>query len=229
MAWRIYGEWMLDEVSDKLHDLAGINGDDQLISQEQQNRINRQFVEQSTGGQRNALQENASQEPAERYQRRREQVRQAQRRHRQHKAQHMKQLELDVSRLREMIDNGKNDIRNIQQQNFLLREALISGGGQLPQFRFNKHEGNSSKQVPTSDRHDVTPEVAASGELKEVSLAFDTNIASPRFHIKMETVAADCPPTDAQTGLQLPGAQENAIINFILSYASPDAISIQFL
>lgn len=228
MALRIYGEWMLDEVSDRLHDIAGRNGDNQLISEEQQNRIENEFSEQSAGDQGNLLSEHESEEPVERYRRRREQVRQAQRRHRQHKAQHMKQLELDVSRLREKIDNGKKDIRNIQQENFLLSETLISGGGQLPQ---RGQRGTSTKQVSgilqANARHDVTPDVPASEKLKSISVAFDANIGSPRFHIKMETVAADCQPVDAQTAVQLSAAQENAIINFILSYASPASISTQ--
>ncbi|KAI1733878.1 hypothetical protein F4680DRAFT_440119 [Xylaria scruposa] len=61
---------------------------------------------------------------------RRQQVRKAQRQHRQRKANYTKQLEMDITKLRDDIAKVEQEVENLRNQNVTIRSQLGSGGDQ---------------------------------------------------------------------------------------------------
>ncbi|KAI0465794.1 hypothetical protein F4859DRAFT_499632 [Xylaria cf. heliscus] len=60
---------------------------------------------------------------------RRQQVRKAQRQHRQRKANYTKQLEMDITKLRDDIAKAEQEVEHLKNQNDAIRTQLVSGGG----------------------------------------------------------------------------------------------------
>ncbi|KAI0555410.1 hypothetical protein F4679DRAFT_523626 [Xylaria curta] len=61
---------------------------------------------------------------------RRQQVRKAQRQHRQRKANYTKQLEMDITKLRDDIAKVEKEVENLRNQNVTIRSQLGNGGDQ---------------------------------------------------------------------------------------------------
>ncbi|KAI0447730.1 hypothetical protein F4803DRAFT_497278 [Xylaria telfairii] len=62
---------------------------------------------------------------------RRQQVRKAQRQHRQRKANYTKQLEMDITKLRDDIANAELEVESLRGQNGAIRSQLAGGGDQV--------------------------------------------------------------------------------------------------
>ncbi|OIW35042.1 hypothetical protein CONLIGDRAFT_689256 [Coniochaeta ligniaria NRRL 30616] len=74
----------------------------------------------------------SSQSPQDKAKARRAQVRKAQIEHRQRKANYVKELEIDVARIRNMIAASQMEIRLLQAENDAMRSQLAAGAAPLP-------------------------------------------------------------------------------------------------
>ena len=130
--WRIYGEWAFYEVSETVKSVFSTNAPtDEPID----GTSSTQQPDATSGhGQANAV---------TKAQARRAQVRRAQISHRQRKLGHIKQLELDVSRLRSAISKTQGEVKSLKRENEAMRARLGEGNVKLPR-----------------DPHDTTPKLA---------------------------------------------------------------------
>jgi len=149
---------------------------------------------------------------------RRQQVRRAQIQHRQRKANYVKQLELDVVRVRDLIADTERQTAVLRRENGAMRTRL--------------RQAQVSVASPGSSYHDHVnyPPPPAATELfaginvsdLTVTLGVDDLLGSPMFHVSSsdssltELMSVDSPLSSEAAGGLTP-EQEQTAINFILS------------
>lgn len=169
---------------------------------------------------------------------RRAQVRRAQIQHRQRKANYVKQLELDINQLREMVNQIQRDTRSLKFENDEIRTVLINNGVLQPPGLLSP----SATTQPTATTEALTP-VAADQDVNQlvlnlqsvqadefsaenemlVTLKNDKVLGTPSFTVSPSASSTDNfqTPVDQSWGgtvVQLTPAQETLVINFILAY-----------
>jgi hypothetical protein len=160
---------------------------------------------------------------------RRAQVRKAQTQHRQRKANYVRQLEVDIARIRDMIEAAQRETHALADENRAMREQLQHTMGDrsqpmsLGQGVSLPHEMPPLAQ-PSSDVGAGQPH--EEGNLT-VSLGFDEVMGAPTFYISSSpsTCSEQSSPGDTtRTPEDLPDltpAETHAAINFILAYVAP--------
>ncbi|KAK4158469.1 hypothetical protein C8A00DRAFT_39190 [Chaetomidium leptoderma] len=166
---------------------------------------------------------------ADKTQARRAQVRKAQTQHRQRKANYVKQLEMDVARVRDMIEAAERDTQAMLDENKAMR-------AQIQQALHNKSRPLSLNQgvslikalpqpcqLSTIARESTPPEP----EGVTVTLGFDEVMNAPTFYISSPPSSThshqpyessqETSPTTPDTLPDLTPAQTQAAINFILA------------
>lgn len=168
----------------------------------------------------------------EKAQARRAQVRKAQIEHRQRKANYVKQLELDVSQLREMVTQIQRDSDALKSENDLIRNALIANGTSPPGLSAGSTTQPAGSTIATPsatvDAQDYPPtfesyalESLSSDMDMTVTLSMSKTMGTPCF-----SVSPFSPSAASSKGgggwicgsIRLTPQQELQAINFILSY-----------
>lgn len=184
-----------------------------------------------------AATDSAAQAAKEKAQARRAQVRKAQIEHRQRKANYVKQLELDISQLREMVTQIQRDSDTLKAENDLIRNALIRNGSSNPGLSTagsTTQPTESSALTPSaqSDLTAYTPsfhpyalDSLCSDQDLTVTLSTNKTMGTPAFSVSPYSAAAVpvSSPSTASEGwlagrIQLTPSQELQAINFILAY-----------
>ncbi|KAM4054923.1 BZIP-type transcription factor [Hirsutella rhossiliensis] len=155
----------------------------------------------------------------ERNMHRRMQVRRAQIHHRQRKANHLKQLELDVCQLRDLIALAEHDTHALKRQNNDMRailrtatagEAAHCGGPPLP-----PHPAGplSRQRAPSELFGDVDVDDLT------VTLSVNDVMGTPCFKISPRSASASAGSSPSDSGCEVPltPEQEQRAINFILA------------
>lgn len=187
-----------------------------------------------------AATDSTAQAAKEKAQARRAQVRKAQIEHRQRKANYVKQLELDISQLREMVTQIQRDSDTLKAENDLIRNALIRNGSSTPGLSTagsTSQVADSSALTPSaqSDLSSYTPnfqpyalESLSSEYDMTVTLSSNKTMGTPAFSISPYSVGAASPSASSEGWLagriQLTPSQELQAINFILAYVSSAAV-----
>ncbi|CEJ95116.1 hypothetical protein VHEMI10616 [[Torrubiella] hemipterigena] len=180
-----------------------------------------------------AATDSTAQAAKEKAQARRAQVRKAQIEHRQRKANYVKQLELDISQLREMVTQIQRDSDTLKAENDLIRNALIRNGSSTPGLTTagsTSQVAESGALTPSaqSDLSSYTPnfhpyalESLSSEYDMTVTLSSNKTMGTPIFSISPYSVGAASPSTSSEGWLagriQLTPSQELQAINFILA------------
>ncbi|KAM4056072.1 alanine racemase [Hirsutella rhossiliensis] len=155
-------------------------------------------------------------------QHRRMQVRRAQIHHRQRKANHVKQLELDVCQLRDLIALAKHDARALERQNDDMRAVLRTGAdrrqqpvaGPPPRHSWPLPEPASPEMFGGVDVDDLT-----------VTLGVSDAMGTPCFQIsprssssgRSPSIRGSSPSESLGPEAPLTPEQEQRAINFILA------------
>jgi hypothetical protein len=171
----------------------------------------------------------------EKAQLRRAQVRKAQIQHRQRKANYVKELELDVSRYRELIAKVEHEAANIKSENDAIRIRLRAAG--VDETAGGKISESVSGDILTAqmqgqqlqDHGRKPPAPEEEGEMfadidmddLTVTVAYDETIGGPCFQVSSnssgESVRTPITPNTVQGEQILSPAQEYQVINFILA------------
>ncbi|KAK3900040.1 hypothetical protein C8A05DRAFT_36338, partial [Staphylotrichum tortipilum] len=164
---------------------------------------------------------------------RRAQVRKAQTQHRQRKANYVKQLEMDVARIRDMMEAAERDTRSLIDENKLMRTRIqhaitskavplsldqrVSILREIPEPA--QLSGATTESVPAPQDSEPVPVT--------VTLGFDEVINAPAFYISSPpptAVPSQQPskepspnPVDDDGLPELTPTQTHAAINFILA------------
>jgi hypothetical protein len=169
---------------------------------------------------------------------RRQQVRKAQIQHRQRKANYVKELELDVSRYRDLIARVEHEASALKSENDQIRirlraagynDAAATGGGknQEPASGDTLAAQMQGQQLQDHGRKPLAPEEEGEmfadidmGDLT-VTVAYDASLGAPCFQISSnssgESVRTPITPATADSEVRLSPAQEDTVINFILA------------
>lgn len=178
----------------------------------------------------------------EKAQHRRAQVRRAQIQHRQRKADHIKQLELDVSRYRELIYLAEHEKSLIQQENDLIKATLEQASNNLAAWSQSQQQQNQQPQQPSSVLEAPQPALSIPefqmqdmsssfpGDIPldfdvdclTVELSMDDIMGTPTFKIANDSssgsvTAHTTSPWPGVVDPQLSPGQEESAINFILA------------
>ena len=186
-----------------------------------------------------------SQTAQEKTQARRAQVRKAQIQHRQRKANYVKELELDVTRFRDMISKTENETAQLRNQNESMKLRLKAAGLESPAWKKKKQQqqqtpsedslAGQGQGQPPEDRPDqqmtaAPAEMFGSIDIDDltVTLSVDEKLGTPCFTISSSSSGqsvkspASTPVSHGQPQPQpqppLTHPQEQVVINFILSY-----------
>ena len=172
-------------------------------------------------------QDAASTDTADKAQLRRAQVRKAQTQHRQRKANYVKKLEMDVARIREMIEDAERDTKALLDENKAMRAQVLQAvnNKQLP---LSLDQGVSLlKEMPEPPQlsSDIGTSLPQEADGVTVTLGFDKIMNAPTFYISSPPPSNDSHQTSpreispaAPDGLpDLTPAQTQAAINFILA------------
>ncbi|KAL2165178.1 hypothetical protein VTH06DRAFT_474 [Thermothelomyces fergusii] len=159
-------------------------------------------------------------------QRRRAQVRRAQTQHRQRKADYIRHLEMDIVRIRDMIEAAERDTRALLDENKALREQLQQIAGKGP-------SATSLEQGAVVLGSEMPrPSQLSSGLLRDpsgavtIALGFDEVLNAPAFYVSNPSPASHpyqlasqkaSPPPNAGDFGDLTAAQAQAAINFIFA------------
>lgn len=161
---------------------------------------------------------------------RRAQVRRAQIQHRQRKANYIKQLEIDVSELRDLVSLTEKETAALFKENFLIREALETAGLPLAmtttaamqqQMRLDAGPVDTAAAAAAEE----SPELFGAIDVDDltVTLSMDAALGAPCFHISSNSsgasAAASTPPRTV-AGVALTWEQEQRAVNFILGYVT---------
>ncbi|KAG9257089.1 BZIP-type transcription factor [Emericellopsis atlantica] len=138
---------------------------------------------------------------------RRAQVRSAQLRHRQRKADHQKELELDVSRYRGLIASARDDAEALRKENEAMMTALRELG-----VCSTQQDGNGN----------AAPELFSGVHVDDVAvcLKYDESLDSACFTISStppSLVTASTAATSTVSNESMTRQQEDAAINFVLA------------
>lgn len=171
-------------------------------------------------------QDGASKTAADKAQLRRAQVRKAQTQHRQRKANYVKQLEMDIARIRDMIEETERDTKALLDENKAMRTQVQQAINNKPQPLSLDQGVSLLKTMPqpaecSSDTERGLQELDSN---VTVTLGYDDIMNAPTFYIssppssahsyhQSESAQETCP--DALPDLT--PAQTQAAINFILA------------
>lgn len=171
---------------------------------------------------------------------RRAQVRKAQIQHRQRKADYVKQLELDVTHFRELIEQAERDVAVLRRENEAIRVTLGRHDASASDARSVATGQGSDVLVGTDAMQsqpmeldvNITEEDTSNAPLATemfgdinvsdltVTLSQDDELGTPCFNISSssgsDTTNTSSPPRSEDSG-RLSTAQELMAINFILS------------
>ncbi|EXV03111.1 hypothetical protein X797_004234 [Metarhizium robertsii] len=155
---------------------------------------------------------------------RRAQVRRAQIQHRQRKANYIKQLEIDVSELRDLVSLTEKETAALFKENFLIREALETAGLPLAMTTaaaMQQQMRLDAGPVDTPAAAEESPELFGAIDVDDltVTLSMDAALGAPCFHISSNSSgasAAASPPPRTVAGVALTWEQEQRAVNFIL-------------
>lgn len=175
----------------------------------------------------------------EKAQARRAQVRKAQIEHRQRKANYVKQLELDISQLREMVTQIQRDSSALKSENDLIRNALIANGTSPPGLSAGSTTQPTASTIATpsatADAQDYPPtfepyalDSLSSDTDMTVTLSMSKTMGTPCFSVAPFSPSAASSNNDGGWicgSIRLTPAQELQAINFILAYVCLLAIS----
>ena len=173
----------------------------------------------------------SSQTPQDKAKARRAQVRTAQIEHRQRKANYVKQLEIDVARIRDMIAATQMESRLLLAENDAMRSQLFEGESVVSQACEAEAQRTTSVGVPECiDRPLIDGAQLSSLSDVTLSLALDDAMNLPVYQISSERTSSNCQPnTHLNTGdhcnseppsypfAHLSPEQTQQIINFILA------------
>ena len=163
---------------------------------------------------------------------RRAQVRKAQAQHRQRKANYVKQLEMDVARIRDMTEAAQRDTQALLDENKAMR-AQIQHAVTNPSLPLSLDQGVSlltEMPEPTQLSSDTRATLAQERDALTVTLGFDEVMDAPTFYISSPPPSSthshsspfdnNAQPEPTSTPNDLPDltpAQTQAAINFILA------------
>ena len=170
------------------------------------------FTRLSTRPKKTDVRPDTTKTDKERAQARRAQVRRAQIQHRQRKANYIKQLELDVSQLRDLVTVTEKETTQLAVENAKIREMIIAAG--------------------FTGATDAQPELFSGIDVDDltVTLSMDEKMGTPCFQISSQSASGSSAGGSSAVGpVQLTPAQEQRAINFILAYVyrpSPRALRI---
>jgi hypothetical protein len=172
--------------------------------------------------------------PEDKAQLRRAQVRKAQTQHRQRKANYVRQLEVDIARIRDMIEAAERETHALANENRAMREQIQQAMGDRAQ--------PMSLDQGVSMLHEMPPPVQPSSDIGAglpheegnvtVSLGFDEVMNAPSFYLSSSpsTCSEQSSPGDTtRTPEDLPDltpAETHAAINFILAYVVPPCFTL---
>lgn len=175
---------------------------------------------------------------------RRAQVRKAQIQHRQRKANYVKQLEMDISQLRELITQAQHDTNALKRQNDDIKSVLSENGIPSPPGLTNGAPSPSTATVlsdasaqyidapPQNTTPGIYPPTETGDPFLMESLGLDEDLlvtlsanklmGTPSFSVSPSSATSSyftSPVSDvwSRGQIQLTPAQELTIINFILS------------
>lgn len=175
---------------------------------------------------------------------RRAQVRKAQIQHRQRKANYVKQLEMDISQLRELITQAQHDTNALKRQNDDIKSVLSENGIPSPPGLTNGAPSPSAATVlsdasaqyidasPQNTTPGIYPPIETGDPFLMESLGLDEDLlvtlstnkllGTPSFSVSPSSATSSyftSPVSDvwSRGQIQLTPAQELTIINFILS------------
>jgi hypothetical protein len=181
----------------------------------------------STGEEHDALE---SQNPQDKAKARRAQVRKAQIEHRQRKANYVKQLEIDVARIRDMITAAQMETCRLQAENHAIR-SRIAGAAALPSQLLPPDQDMIAGALPAEFDMSFLDDIQLdSNESLTMSLGMDAVMNLPVYQISGETTSSNntAPtyfPSDSALNpelsqcpfTQLSSEQTQRVINFILA------------
>lgn len=164
---------------------------------------------------------------------RRAQVRKAQTQHRQRKANYVKQLEMDVARIRDMTEAAQRDTQALLDENKAIR-AQIQHAVTNPSLPLSLDQGVSlltEMPEPTQLSSDTRATLPQELDSLTVTLGFDEVMDAPTFYISSPPPSSthshshspsnnNAQPEPTSTPNDLPDltpAQTQAAINFILA------------
>lgn len=156
----------------------------------------------------------------EKAQLRRAQVRRAQIQHRQRKANYIKQLELDVSELRDLLSLTEKETAALFKENFLIREALENAG--VSSSGAVKSPEQALEQMALEPQEE-SPELFGDIDIDDltVTLSVDSALGGPCFYISSNSGSSVSEtPTRMIGGVALTWEQEQRAVNFILGCVS---------
>jgi len=163
--------------------------------------------------------------PLDKAQLRRAQVRKAQTQHRQRKANYVKQLETDIARIRDMIEDAERETQDLINENKAMRAQLQQAvASKTPPLSLDQgvsllKETPQPVQLSTYTTHGLQ-------DLDSVTLTlgFDEAINAPTFYISSPPAPPPSSyhrpppsPADSEDFPDLTPAQTHAAINFILA------------
>lgn len=167
---------------------------------------------------------------------RRAQVRKAQVQHRQRKANYVKQLEMDVARIREMIEATEQDTKSLLDENKAMRAQILQAmSKKAAPLTLDQGVHLLQEMPPPSELSDAGKALQQQGgEDLTIALGFDETMNAPTFYISSpppssththQPSSQDSDPTD-NSFPDLTPAQTQEAINFILAYAPlPNTLS----
>lgn len=176
----------------------------------------------------------------EKAQARRAQVRKAQIEHRQRKANYVKQLELDISQLREMVTQIQRDSDALKSENDLIRNALVVNGTSPPGLSAGSTTQPTASTIATpSAAQDYPPtfepyalDSLSSDTDMTVTLSMSKTMGTPCFSVAPFSPSAASSNNEGGWicgSIRLTPAQELQAINFILAYVCRFAASCVIL
>lgn len=172
----------------------------------------------------------AHQTPQDKANARRPQVRKAQIEHRQRKANYVKQLEMDVARIRDMIAASQTDIRSLQAENDAIRSQLAAEAVPPPQSILPNQEA-AAPELPEAVDMSLDPMQLDNLDGVILTLGLDEVMNLPVYQITSEPTSSLYPPdtySDPSGASESPGLpycpfgnlnpeQTQQAINFILA------------
>jgi hypothetical protein len=188
-------------------------------------RVKTKARNQGTGAQDDANTETSQ----DKTQARRAQVRKAQVQHRQRKANYVKQLEMDVARIREMIEAAEQDTKSLLDENKAMRAQILQAMSKKAAPLTLDQGVHLLQEMPQpSELSDVGKSLQQGIEDVTITLGFDEIMNAPTFYVSSppppsrhahQLSPQESYPTD-NSFPDLTPEQTQAAINFILAYVA---------
>lgn len=158
---------------------------------------------------------------------RRAQVRKAQTQHRQRKANYVKQLEMDVTRIRDMIEATERDTQNLLEENKAMRARIQQAvNNKSPPLSLDQGVSLLKDMPEPGQLSNDTRQRLQEPDNVTITLGFDEVINAPTFYISSPPPSTHSPqpsetpqetPSAPNSLPDLTPAQTQAAINFILA------------